>query len=176
MIAFNHQQLIEVLQNKLSVTELEIGPVQLGKPIDCIDIFEIVDLYVHRPEIKEFTFESSNFTFRERLEQLKERNGFIHLAGGLTCGIENLRITDFRFTKKYLEPVAGFTREEIIQFHGIPDAELVDDDLYGGFNYAIDSYILVYRNKKLNFHVEPGTGKLIEISTRNMDDSGLNQR
>lgn len=174
MILFDSMQLTDLVRNKKSIHELEIGPVQLGKQYACIDLFEITDVYVRTSS--QDIFAGSSLTFRERLEQLKTFSGFIHLAGGLTCGIENQLITNFRITKNYLEPVATVKREEILQFYGTPDAELVEDDMYGGFNYAIDSYILVYSGKSLNFHVDPNTGLLKEISTRPIDSSHLRKR
>ncbi|MNJ90707.1 hypothetical protein D3C87_83440 [compost metagenome] len=176
MIAFNHANLISLVQNRVLLSELEIGSIQLGKHYHCIDLFEINDIYVIDPEIEGYNFENSNKTIRERLTQLETLKGHIHLAGGLVCTVENQRITEFRFTKKYMEPVAHFTREDILKFHGEPDYELVDDELYGGFNYAIDSYILVYPGKKLNFHVHPDTGKLVEITTHSLDASTLRRR
>lgn len=176
MIAFNHTDLIALVQNRVSLEELQIGPIRWNEHYSCIDLFEINDIYLVDPAIEGYNYENSTKTIRERFAQLETFKGHVHLAGGLACTVENQRITEFRFTKKYLEPVAYFTREDILNFHGTPDYELVDDEMYGGFNYGIDSYILVYSGKRLNFHVHPDTGNLIEITTHSPDTSVLSRR
>lgn len=176
MIVFNHTDLIALVQNRISLADLQIGPVRLNKHYSCIDLFEINDIYVINPAVEGYNYENSNQTIRERFAQLEILKGHVHLAGGLVCTVEKQLITHFRFTKKYMEPVTDFTREDILNLHGTPDYELVDDELYGGFNYGIDSYILVYSGKQLNFHVHPGTGNLIEITTHSLDTSDLSRR
>lgn len=176
MITFNHSRLADLVQNRISLAELGIGGIQLGKHYSCIDLFEINDIYIIDPAVEGYDYENSNRTIRERFASLENFDGHLHLAGGLTCGIKKQVITDFRFTKKYLEPVAHFTREEILHFHGEPDYELVDDEMYGGFNYAVDSCILVYTGKKLNFHVDPGSFRLTEISTYEPNIAAMSKR
>lgn len=176
MIAFSHQDLVSLVQNGMPLRELQIGSIQWNKHYTCIDLFEINDIYIEDPAVEGYNFENSNFTIRERLGKLEQLDGHVHLAGGLACTIRNQHIADFRISKKYIEPVTRFTREEILQFHGTPDMELVDDELYGGFNYGIDAYILVYSAKKLNFHIHPNTGRLIEITTRSLENTTMNRR
>jgi hypothetical protein len=174
MITFDNSQLKKLVQNEISVEELEIGFVKLGNHYSTIDIFEIIDIYINEPNIGDYDFESSNFTFKERLEKFKILNGYIHFAGGLSCGIKNQKISNFRLTKRYIEPIIDFNRENIIRYYGKPDYELIDDLSYGGFDYSINSYILVYNN--LNFCLAPDQDNLIEICIDKLDPKSFSIR
>lgn len=174
MILFDNSQLKKLAQNEISVEELEIGFIKLGNHYSTIDIFEIIDIYIDDPSIKGYDFENSNLTFKERLEKFKTLNGYIHLAGGLSCGITNQKISSFRLTKKYIEPIIDFNRESIVKYHGKPNYELIDDLSYGGFDYAIDSCILVYNN--INFYLDPNQDNLIEICTNKLDQKSFTIR
>ncbi|WP_409417449.1 hypothetical protein [Flavobacterium sp. PS2] len=167
MIAFDNSQLTKLVQNEISVEELEIDFIKLGNHYSTIDIFEIIEIYINDPSIEGYNFENSNLTFKERLEKLKTLNGYIHFAGGLSCSVKDQKISNFTLTKKYIEPIINFNRENIIKYHGKPDYELIDDLSHGGFDYAIDSYILVYNN--LNFYLDPNQDHLIEICTKKLD-------
>lgn len=169
MIPFDHQVLHDLLQNKIAVDQFEIGFVKIGAPLRDIDIFEINDIYVQQPGEEKYNMNNSDFTIRERLEQLQSANGWIHLAGGLTCSITNQRIDNIRLTKKYIHPVVYYDRNSIFKYFGEPDYELIDHVPWGLEN-TVESYILVYNNKRLNFYFDPETGGLLkEIYTARLD-------
>ncbi len=168
MIKFDNKILTELIQNEITAAQLEIGFFKLGRNFEVIDVFEINDIYVENPTAEGYNFENSNFTIKERLEKLKMFNGWVHLAGGLSCGIKNQIISDFRLSKKYIESINYFTREDIINFNGKPDYELIDS-MSGGMDYSIDNYILVYESKGLNFFIDPDKNTLTEIYTGKLD-------
>ncbi len=169
MLKFDERKLVDLVRNKISVDQLEIGLLKIGSRYDLIDIFEITDIYIQDVNINSDNSENDNLTIKERLAKLEKLNGWIHLAGGLSCRIQNQLIANLRLTKKYIEPISNFKRDDIIKFHGNPDYELVDDYAHGGFDYAIDNYILVYNNKKLNFYLDPIQENLTEIDTAKLD-------
>lgn len=175
MIHFNHDVLIDLIQNKATIYQVKFGMIKLGATIDVIDIFEVNDIYVVNPLITSYNYENSNYTIRERFEKLYEFDGAIHLAGGLTCVIKNQKIEDFRISKRYIEKINHFTREEIISFHGKPDYELIDS-LAWGYDVSVDNYILSYDNKKLNFYIDPEKNTLKEIYTARLDKSKFEVR
>lgn len=169
MIDFNTEKLRALVRNEIPLEELEIGTIRPGKRYDCIDFFEINDIYIEDPAVEGYNYDNSNLTIRERFARLEQLKGHVHLAGGLACTVENQHISGFRISKKYIEPVTDFSREQILEYHGAPELELIDDYMYSGFDYAIDNYVLVYNAKKLNFYIDPGTGFLREIYTGVLD-------
>ena len=175
MIRFNHDILIDLIQNKTTIQQVKFGLIKLGATIDVIDIFEITGIYVHNPLITTYNYENSNYTIRENFGRLYDFDGAIHLAGGLTCVIKNQKIEDFRISKRYIEKINHFTREEIISFHGKPDYELIDS-LQWGYDVSVDNYILCYDNKRLNFYIDPEKNTLKEIYTAHLDKSKFEVR
>lgn len=163
MIDFDTRKLTSLVRNEIPLQALAIGPIQLGKQIDCIDFFEINDIYIEDPAIEGYHFDNSNYTIHERITRLRELDGYVHLAGGLSCSVKNQLISSMRISKRYVEAVSHFTREQIVEFHGTPELELVDDYMHSGFDYEVDHYILVYNDKQLNFYIDPSTGMLREI-------------
>jgi len=162
MIKFDNKILTDLVQNKITVEQIEIGFLKIGRNINEIDIFEITDIHVNVPTNEEHKFLDSDFTIKERLEKLKNFDGWIHMAGGLSCIIKNQIISAFRLTRKYIEPINYFTREDILHFYGTPDYELIDD-ISWGIDTSIENYILVYNNKKINFYIDPDKNILKEI-------------
>lgn len=175
MIVFDTNLLKLLIQNKISITDLEIGAIKLGDKYWSIDVDEITDLYIENNDDENLD-NNTNLTFKERLSRLENYNGYIHLAGGLSCSIRNKIITDFNIEKKYLEPICEYTRADIIAFYGKPNVELIEEDYYGGYSYGIEAYIIVYKNKKINFTVDAETEKLIAISSAEINCSHLKKR
>lgn len=168
MIDFNHELLIDLIKNKITIDQVVFGSIKLGAIMDVIDIMEINDIYIPNPSINSYNFENSNYTISERFEKLRSHDGWLHLAGGLSCSIKNQRIEDFRIHKRYVEKVNHFTREEIISFHGKPDYELIDS-LSWACDISIESYILSYNSKRVNFYIDPAKKTLKEIYTGFLD-------
>lgn len=169
MISFNHDSLTDLMQNRISIYQVEFGTIKLGEAIDVIDLFEINDIYVVNPQTNSYNYENSNYTISERFQQLHRLDGAIHLAGGLTCLIKQRKIEDYRISKRYIESINHFTREEIIKFYGKPDYEFIDRNPWE-FT-AVDNYILAYNKKKLNFYIDPDKNTLQEIYTAQLDES-----
>ncbi len=168
MIKFRNDILTELIMNKIGIYQISFGLIKIGSKIEDIDITEINEIYVLHPLIKTNNFENLDYTIRERLELLKEYNGYIHLAGGLSCSIKNQTIEDLRIYKLYMEKVKHFTREEIISFHGIPDYELED---ITPFSSKVNNIILSYETKRINFYIDPKESTLKEIYTGKIDKS-----
>ncbi len=173
MINFNRDILDDLVKNKITIEQVQFGKIKIGEPIEAIDIFEINDIYILNPSLNSYNFENSNYTIRERVEQLHKFDGYIHLAGGLSCCIKNQKVSDYRISKRYIEGITHYTREEIIMFNGNPDYELEDINPWG---IDVDNYILVYINKKLNFYINPENNKLKEIYTAELDKSKFKMR
>ena len=165
MIKFDIRSLNNLVENRISSSEFEIGTIKIGKNFNEIPKNEINDIYIINPKIEGYNFESSDFTITERLEQLNEFDGFVHLAGGINCKIENQKIMHLRLSRKYIELIKEYSMQEVLEYYGQPEYELIDDMAFGGFDYAIENYILVYENKNINFYFDPNTLKLKEINT-----------
>lgn len=174
MIKFDISQLNSIIENQLEIRDLKIDFVQLGQNVDQIDTNELTEVYVNKPNDKDYN--NSDFTFQERLNLLNEFNGWIHFAGGLSCSIKNKKISGLRIRNRYIKSVSNIKKDEIIASLGKPDTELVDDMGYGGFDYAIDLYILVYKNKGINFLIDPNTEQLNEIDTNEYDTNKYSKR
>ena len=174
MIKFDVTQLKAIIENKLEITDLKIGIIQLGEGMQQVDINELTEVYVNNSDNKDYN--NSDFTFHERLELFNKFNGWIHFAGGLSCSIQNKVISGLKIRNRYIESVSNIKRDDIISTLGKPDVELIDDMAYGGFDYAIDNYILVYENKGINFLIDPNTDKLNEIDTNQYDVNKYSKR
>ena len=174
MIKFDVTQLTAIIENRLEITDLKIGLIQLEQDVHQVDINELTEVYFNNSENKNYN--NSDFTFQERLNFFNQFDGWVHFAGGLSCSISNKKISGLRIRSRYIESISNFTRDEIISSLGNPDIELVDDMAYGGFDYAIDNYILVYRNKGINFLIDPNTEQLNEIDTNEYDINKYSKR
>lgn len=169
MIDFDTRQLTALVRNEIPLEAFKIDAIQVGKHYDCIDFYQINDIYIEDPAVEGYNFDNSNHTIHERFARLNELDGHVHLAGGLSCSVTDQRINSIRISKRYIEPVTHFSREQIIEFHGVPEIELIDDYMHSGFDYTVDNYILVYNTKNLNFYIDPETNLLREIYTGVLD-------
>ncbi len=163
MIVFDATMLEKIVRNEIAINEFEMGNLKLGNLYKTIPIEEIIEIYVENNSNK-FIKDASTFTIKAKFEALNFNNGCIHLAGGLSCKIENKTIANFIITDEYLTPVCNYSKEDIIKYYGKPEYELVDENVYGGYSFEINSYILVYEREGLHFSIDTKTEKIIEIS------------
>ncbi|HNY55196.1 MAG TPA: hypothetical protein PKI86_06195, partial [Chitinophagales bacterium] len=140
-----------------------INNLKINSPLSEIDFYEINDIYV-----KKNGGDNSDYTIKERLKQLKENDGWIHLAGGMSLGITDSQIKKMRLSKKYIKSVSDISKEKVITDLGQPELELTDD-LNWLSEYYVDAYILVYKNLNLNIFLNPETLKIKEIIIGELD-------
>lgn len=169
MIQFDKALFNDFLKGQKSISEVTIGDICIGEQFSVIPKEEIIDIYVADKNIEGYNFSNSDFTITERLLKLENNDGFIHLAGGLNCRIENKIIVDLRLSKRYVEPFNSLTKVQIIAYNGLPTIELIDDMAFGGFDYAIENIILVYESKNVSFYFDPNELTLKEINTNKLN-------
>lgn len=163
MIQFDTTILERILTAEFPIESFRINNLKINGPLSEIDFYEINDIYV-----KKNGGDNSDYTIKERLKQLKENDGWIHLAGGMSVEITDSQIKKMRLSKKYIKSVSDISKEKIITDLGQPELVLTDD-LNWLSEYYIDSCILVYKNKKLNIFLNPETLKIKEIIIGELD-------
>jgi hypothetical protein len=151
------------LNSNFKVNSFYVGKINFNSSIQDIDITEIVDIYV---DYKGY----EKMKFSDRLELLKQNIGWIHYASGAAFAIENGIIKQIKLSKRYIEN-NNTSKKELIEFFGKPDIELVDDICYSGFDYNIDAYILVFREKNIYAFIDPKTEILKEIRLGILDEN-----
>jgi hypothetical protein len=169
MIKIDKNKVRDLVEGNISLNDFEIDSIKIDQNFRVIPKEEINDIYIINPENDGYNFENSDFTIAERIEMLEKLNGYIHLAGGLNCRIENKKIVDLRLSRKYIEFVKEYTKQQVFDYHGKPTFELIDDMAFGGFDYSIENYILVYETKRISFYFDPNSLKLKEINTNKLN-------
>jgi hypothetical protein len=79
----------------------------------------------------------------EKIEQFRNHDGGIHMAGKGTFIIKNQRITDIVLRGKYIDNLKQYNEQKIVDVYGEPN-KVWNDDLE-------DEKILGYSNKRLYF-------------------------
>jgi hypothetical protein len=149
---------IEAVFNKdFKPSSFAAKDIKFGEHYGAIDVTEIIDVYV-------FDFDNSNYNFSERLGKLKTNQGWVHLAGGLSLGVKDQKIDNIMFSKKNIQNLAKFNKNEVIELLGIPDLELDEGTSYGGIDYVVEYYILVYQAMMLNVYLEPEKMTIAKLS------------
>jgi len=108
--------------------------------------------------------------FKDRIELLKKGKGWIHLANGASFKIKKGIIKQLKLSTRYLQDKKT-SRVDFLKIFGKPETELVDDFCYSGFDYNIDAYVLVYRQKKIYAFLDPKTDKLNELHFGEFDEN-----
>ena len=163
MIQFDTTILERILTAEFPVESFRINNLKINGTLSEIDLYEINDIYV-----KKNGGENSDFTIKERFKQIKENDGWIHLAGGLSLEIKDAHIKKMRMSRKYIKTISNIGKEKIITDLGQPELELTDD-LNWLSEYYVDASILVYKNEKLNIFLNPETLKIKEIILGELD-------
>ena len=162
MIDFSEKHLMQMMKGELEPADVVIGRIRLTTPYREIPTEEIIEIGLFDKATGKYLDNGSDYTFKERLKLLLTHNAFVHLAGGLTLGITDEKITQIRMTKKYMEPFQSFTKNEMESFHGKPEKELIEDTMWG-MDYSLDSFISVYKNSMLYLYFEPQKLRLQEV-------------
>lgn len=159
---FSQTELSKLIQAELAPTDFSIDNIKLSASYEVIPLKEIVELNLFQRATGQYIENASDYTFQERLDLLNKCDGLAHLAGGLTCGITNEKITQIGIKRKYLESLCSIEQSEIEKCHGKPDAVLVDESPWSVLE-SVESVISVYRNQQLYFFFEPGKLTLKEV-------------
>lgn len=164
MIKNTSKQIDDLLTRKTDVAEFSIDGIKLGNSSDNIPLEEIVEMSLSSHADGKFIENSSDYTYKERLNLLDKHDSFIHLAGGLGVHIKNQKIDQIRISKKYLDTFDFIDKNQIEKIFGKPDYELIDDTMMGVtiYDYSVDSYISVYG--KIYLFFEPENFKLKGIT------------
>jgi hypothetical protein len=156
------------LTRQFEANSFQIGQVRLNSSIQDIDQTEIVDIFVDHKGYEQMKF-------AERLELLKKKSGWVHYAAGASFKIDNGAVKQIKLSTKYLQDNKT-SKNDLINVFGQPDIELVDDICYSGFDYNIDAYILVYRQKQIYAFVDPKTEILKELHFGTLDEKIYGQK
>jgi len=156
------------LNRKFEANSFQIGQVKLNSSIQDIDQTEIVDIFVDHRGYEQMKF-------ADRLELLKKKSGWVHYAAGASFEIDNGVVKQIKLSTKYLQDNKT-SKNDLVNIFGQPDIELIDDICYSGFDYNIDAYILVYRQKQIYAFVEPTTEILKELHFGTLDEKIYGQK
>ncbi len=164
MIKNTSKQIGDLLARKIDVLDFFIDGIKLGNSSENIPLEEIVEMSLSSHTDGKFLENSSDYTYKERLDMLDKHDSFIHLAGGLGVHIKKQKIDQIRISKKYLDTFEFIDKNQIEEIFGKPDYELIDDTMMGVtiYDYSVDSYISVYG--KLYLFFEPVSFKLKGIT------------
>ena len=141
---------------------LSIEGLKLNDDYRKIDLLDIVEVY-----IRNYSNPYANFT--ERLEQLKNHDGFIHMAGRFGFGIKNQRITEIIFRGKYIDELKRYDEPAIVDFCGKPN-KVLTDSITWVFDYVEYAKILVFSDRRLYFFIDTETKKVSEIRIGDVDE------
>lgn len=150
------------LNRQFEANDLKINGLGLGSSVDAIDYLDIIDIYVDQKG-------ANQSRFIDRIELLKAGQGWIHLASGASFEIKKGQVSQIKLSTRYLQ-ANKIHRIDFLKVFGRPDAELVDDICYSGFDYNIDAHVLVYRKKKIYAFLDPTTDRLIELHFGDFDE------
>ncbi len=170
MLTFEKKQIIELVENLISIQEVHIDRICIGSDIKEIPIKEIVELHISLAKDESKDYIESNYTITERFEMFRNHKGWIHMAGGMTLEIKDAKVESIKLSKRYIENISHYTRKDLISNFGQPDFELEDAHPWS-VGTDIEFYILVYRDKNINFFIDPNTNKLSAITSRELDKS-----
>jgi len=162
MIDFSESKLTRLIQGELSPNDFNIGSIKLWEDYTVIPLEEITEIGLFDTATNKYFDAVSDYTFKERLAMLTTHNAFIHLAGGLSCGIANQKITQIRIRNKYFQPFISITKNNIEKWQNKPDKVLYNDAVWR-CDYAVDDIIFVYQNESMYFFFDPELLTLKEI-------------
>ena len=141
---------------------IQIEGLKLGDDYRKINLRDVVDVYV-----RDYSNPYANFT--ERLEQFKNHDGFIHMAGRFGFGIRNQKITELIFRGKYIDELKNYDGQKIVDVHGKPN-KVLTDSITWVFDYVEYAKILVYSNKRLYFFIDTDTRRINEVRIGEVDE------
>jgi hypothetical protein len=156
------------LNRQFEANSFQIGQVRLNSSIQDIDPTEIVDIFVDHNGYQQMKF-------ADRLELLQKKSGWIHYAAGASFEINKGVVGQIKLSTKFLQDNKT-SKKDLVNVFGEPDVELVDDICYSGFDYNIDAYILVYRQKQIYAFVDPKTEILKELHFGTLDEKIYGQK
>jgi len=156
------------LNRQFEANSFQVGQVRLNASVTDLDQTEIVDIFVDHKGYE-------NLKFADRQELLKMKSGWVHYAVGASFKIDNGTVRQIKLSTKYLQD-SKTSKNDLINVFGQPDIELVDDICYSGFDYNIDAYILVYRQKQIYAFVDPKTEILKELHFGTLDEKIYGQK
>jgi hypothetical protein len=156
------------LNRQFKADSFQIGEVRLNSSIQEIDQTEIIDIFVDQNNYQ-------HLNFADRLELLKKKTGWIQYAAGASFAVDKGFINQIKLSTRFLQD-SKTSKKDLINVFGEPDIELVDDICYSGFDYNIDAYILVYREKQIYAFVDPKTEILKELHFGRLDEKIYGQK
>jgi len=91
----------------------------------------------------------------ERIDEFKNYDGAIHMAGKESFIIKNQKIADIVLRGKYIDNLKQYNEQKIIDVYGEPNKVWRDD--------LEDEKILGYSDKRLYFFIDRNTKRINEI-------------
>ena len=171
MIDFSAREIMLLIRGQIEPENFTIVIIKLWEEYLIIPLEEVVDIALFNRATGKYFDPVSNFTFKERLNLLAETcNGFVHMAGGLSCGVTDRKISQIKIRGEYLKSFNAVTKYEIVKYHGDPEKGLIEDIAYA-WDIIIESYVSVYKNKSLYFFFDPEQWSLKEIRIGKVDET-----
>lgn len=163
MIDISAKELMLLIKGEVEPEDFIAGTIKLWEDYRAIPLEEVVDIALFNRVTGKYFDSVSDYTFKERFNILQEVcNGFVHMAGGLSCGVTDRKISEIKISKKYIALIAPVTRNEIEKYWQKPEKELIEDITYA-WDYIIESEVSVYKNGRLYFFFDPEQLALKEI-------------
>ncbi len=148
-----------------------IDNISLDKTYNLIDKSLLKQIYLidYKNEIEE-----SNTTLFDKFEDF---DGWVLLSNDIQFGIKNKKVIWIRLNEDSLLEIKSMTYIEIEEVFGQPEIVLLDDICYGSiWDYSIESYLLVYENKKITFFIDCYNKNLKTINIGFLDYSFYRKR
>jgi len=153
----------EILIDKDFDSQLvQLEGLKVGDDYRKINLRDVVEVYV-----RDYKEPYANLT--TRIEQLKNHDGFIHMAGKFSFAVKNQKISEIKLSGKYIDVLKQYDAQRIIEMYGKPN-KVLTDSITWVWDYVEYTKILAYSDKKLYFFLDSDTKKISEIRIGDVDE------